>query len=71
MSTEPEHLAQLRASLQAVQTKGDDGQTLQQAVEVLLKVAISHHESAGTGVPAEEVPAFMETGDPVVIPTTM
>ena len=71
MSTEPERLAQLRASLQAVQAKGDDGETLRQAVEVLLKLAIAHHEAVGVGVPAEEAPAFMEPGEPVVIPTTM
>ena len=71
MSTEPEHLAQLRASLQAIQSEGDVGGALRQAVEVLLKVAIAHHEAAGAGVPKEETPPFMETGGPVVIPTTL
>lgn len=70
MITEPEHLAQLRASLQALQS-GGDGEALRRAVEVLLKVAIAHHEAAGAGVPKDEVPPFMETGDPVVIPTTL
>ena len=70
MSTEPEHLAQLRARLEAVRTKGDND-ALRQAVEVLLKVAIAHHESTGLGVPQEETPPFMEPGEPVIIPTTL
>ena len=71
MSSEPEHLAQLRASLQAVQSKVDDREALRQAVELLLNIAIAHHGTARPGVPQEEVPPFMETGDPVVIPTTL
>lgn len=70
MSTEPEHLAQLRTSLEAVQTRGDDPAVLRQALEALLQVAIAHHQTVGLGIPEEEVPAFMETGAPVVVPTT-
>ena len=64
MTTETDHLAQLRASLEAVQRGG--GQGLQEAVEVLLKVAIAHHESVGLGVAPEETPEFMEAGEPIV-----
>ncbi len=67
MSTETEHLAQLRTSLEAVQARGDDTAVLRQAVETLLQVAIAHHQTVGLGVPEEEVPAFMETGAPVTI----
>ena len=68
MSTEPEHLAQLRASLEALKADRGDDQALREAVEVLLRVAIAHHESVGLGVGEEQVPAFMEAGDPVAAP---
>ena len=71
MSTEPEHLAQLHTSLEAVQTRGDDPAVLRQAVEALLQVAIAHHQTVGLGIPEEEVPAFMETGTPVTVPSTL
>lgn len=67
MSIDPEHLAQLRASLERLQTRNDTD-SLRQAVELLLRAAISHHESVGLGIPEEEVPPFMETGEPVAIP---
>ena len=71
MSTEPEHLIQLRSSLEAVQSRGDDPTVLRQAVEALLHIAVAHHKTAGLGVPEEEVPPFMETGEPVTIATAM
>ena len=69
MSTEHEHLIQLRASLRAIQDTGGDAAALREAVELLLQIAIAHHETVGLGVPDEEVPPFMETGEPIFPPT--
>lgn len=66
---EHEHLAELRASLEAMQTRSGDDRVLPEAVRLLLRVAIAHHESVGLGIPPEETPAFMEAGEPVLVPS--
>ncbi len=67
MPGEQDHLSQLRSSLAAVERAGDD-RAVRDAVQVLLRVAIAHHESTGLGVSPEETPAFMESGEPVALP---
>ena len=69
MSTEHEHLTQLRASLRAIQDTAGGLAVLREAVELLLQIAIAHHETVGLGIPDEEVPPFMETGEPIISPT--
>ena len=68
MAIEDDHLAQLRAGLAALQGSGGDDGAVRAAVEVLLKVAIAHHESVGLGVAAEVTPPFMEAGEPIAEP---
>ena len=93
MSIEDDYLTQLRAAYRALQDQAGDFAAVEEAIRVLLRVAIAdhekrqakaddtvfnsgafsatpveHHERGDPALPDEEVPTFMETGDPIALP---
>lgn len=76
MTTENDHLTQLRASLEEMEQEPGRDPAADKAIKVLLRVAIAHHEAAADlqiapGAVVEPLSAFMESGESPPVPATV